>query len=315
MKGNGHLHLQRSLALAGTCLYSALNGLTLSAGEDPLRLNLPSLLVSGGEGIAPNPAELRVIATLYLQAELEQAGIVPVAEMLAQARTTLTFASRQALEKLEDFALRSRHWYDRETRDLLFARLFSIGRAATNAEGNIVNRDFQQRFATFCLAIEDYNENYGRGQQPEPIREATLRGEATNLLINLGARQFGNTVLAAGTIQAQLQHAIDLLENRDIGALFQAQGLWDILRKILGPETPDLARLIDRGQSGLWLLDWLASVIPQISEKAAFRPLLPAGSPVFVWATTWLKATGFEMNRAGTSPSPYGLQKELTCHQ
>ncbi len=297
MKRNGYLHLQHCLALADTCLYSAPRELTLIAGEDPLRLNLP-LLLNGGEGITPNSAELRIIATLYLQAELEQAGVIPVAEMLAQARVSLNFASPQVIEKLEDFALRSRNWYNRESRDLLFARLFGIGRAATNAEGTMVNRDFQQRFATFCVAIERYNEDYSWGQQPGPTTEAALDEAATDLLLNLGARQLGNTTIAAGTIQDQLRYAINLLTDPGVEALFQARGLWDTVRKLLDTETPDLARLIDRGQTGLWLLDWLASVIPQISEKVHHQPLLPARSPVFVWAATWLRASGVDMHSA-----------------
>jgi hypothetical protein len=215
--------------------------------------------------------------------------------MLAQVRSRLAFASRKAAQKLEDFARHSRDWYDQENRDLIFARLFGLGRAAANAGGAMVNRDFQQRFVSLCLTIVRYSEDYRWGQVPGPAREAALRQVAIHLLINLGSRQFGNTVFAGRIIQEQLRHALELLNDPDIGAIFQARGLWNTLRKVLGTETPDVGRFVDRGQSGLRILNWLASIVSQLNATPPYNPLLAPDSPVFVWAATWLRASGIEV--------------------
>ena len=86
-----------------------------------------------------------------------------------------------------------------------------------------------------------------------------------------------------------------MLKNPELETLFAGQGLWDTLSKIIGPDAPDLGRIVDRGQNGIHLLDWLADSIPQLNSMARHRPLLSAQSPVFGWAATWLRATGIEM--------------------
>lgn len=294
-----HLRLPDSLALIRSFLYSPAGSQALGAAEDPLHLNLPPVL-STREGGAPTPDALRVMGALYLQAEMEEAGVIPVAELLANARGSLSLTSTRAAGKLEVFAERSRQWYDRAHRSQVFARLFGLGPATGSEAGNTVNGDFQQRLATLCLILVRYGEDYRWSRVVGSTREALLRQTATDLLVNLGLRQFGNTLIAARLIQEQLQHAIDILNDPDIGVLFQARGMWDLLRKILGDETPDLGRLLTRGQSGLRILDWLASVIPQLSESTLSRPLVPTGSPVFVWAAQWLEATGVQVAAPAT---------------
>jgi hypothetical protein len=267
--------------------------LSLAAVEDPLRLDLPPMLTAAGQ--APDAATLRVMATLYFQAELEQAGVIVVAELLAAARLTLGARGERVSRKLDEFAERGRHqWYDRQSRSLTFARLFGLG-AAADPHGSSVNRDFQQRFATLCLALVNHQRDYFWSQTPGPTREASLREAATALLFNLGPRQYGNLPNAARLIQEQLRAAIDLLNDPDLAPLFGARGMWDVLRQVLGKETPDLGRLLTRGQTGLRLLDWLATVIPALSNTAPAGPLAPANSPVYTWAASWLAATGIEM--------------------
>ncbi len=75
---------------------------------------------------------------------------------------------------------------------------------------------------------------------------------------------------------------------------FQGRSMWDVLRAILGDAVPDLGRFITRGQTGMRILQWLATQIPVLQDAAATRPLLPADAPVYVWAAAWLQATGME---------------------
>jgi hypothetical protein len=288
--------LQRSLLLAQACLADSV---LLSANNgDPLGLNLPPLF-EPGSGALPDVAALRLLAALYLHAELEQTGLVPLAEALSVERGGLLLQSTTAAAKLERFAQQQRDWYDRAQRLQLFARLFGLGGAGGSPVRQDANDAFQQQFAHLCYTINQVAEDYRWGQNPGPIREAALRLAARTLLMNLGSRQYGNTLLAGRKIQAQVQAAIDIVSDPDIGGLVQGRGLWDTLRKFYGSQTPDLGRLLNRGQSGQRLMTWLALVLPELQREPPGQPLLPAGSPVFIWAATWLEATGIPKPSGG----------------
>jgi hypothetical protein len=276
MGSNGRFYLSHSLWLAGLAL----------AGGDGLDLNLPPVSGSGG-GL--NPAALAALATLYLQAELEQAGVVPAAEALVDARTGLDLPTVRSAEKLEQFAQLERNWYDRQSRNQLFARVFGVGAAATPDAGGAVNRDFEQRLATLCLAINRYGIDQTTSQPRPAADEAQVVQAANDLLSNLEIRQYGNTVFATRRIQEQLEAAINLLKDPEIQSIFHAKSFWMAVRQILEPNVPDIARLVERGQAGQHLLGWLAGAGVAPSNAT---PLLPPSSPIFAWAASWLDASG-----------------------
>ena len=136
MVPDGRLPLGESLALARVAL----------AG----RALLPP---AGGTGAGFDAPTLDALGTLYLQAELELAGVIPAAEALAEARTSLDLPNERVAERLERFAQRQREWFDAASRNQLFARVFGTGPAATNDGGGIVNRDFEQRLVALCSAL------------------------------------------------------------------------------------------------------------------------------------------------------------------
>jgi hypothetical protein len=250
-------------------------------------LELPPI---GGVGGSIGAAAVAALATLYLQAELEQAGVIPAAETLVEARVSLPIPTVDAAQKLERFAQRQRNWYDRQSRNLLFARLFGIGPAATNAASDAVNHAFEQLLAALCASIDRAAADLRPGLPPSAEREAQVRLAANNLLENLGLRQYGNTVFAARRIQDELEAAIELLKDPDVEAVLHTQGFWPTVRRVLEPDVPDLYRLVDRGQSGQHLLSWLAGAGSAVGDLS--RPLLTADSPAYGWAASWLGASG-----------------------
>jgi hypothetical protein len=293
---------ERSLALAAACLDGRVRSAAFDG--DSLRLDLPPLLV--GDGHMPSADALRALSALYLQAELEQTGLISVAEGLVQIRHELQLTSVQAAEKLERFARRSRDWYPRQAREHLFARLFGLG-SAQGLEG-AANQDFQQRFATMCVQITRYSQDYAWGQRPSATYEAALIQAIQFLLYNLGARQFGNSLVGGRKIQEQLQMSVDIVGDPQIGVLFGGHGLWDTLRKALGAQSPDIGRLLSRGQSGQRIFNWLGALLPQFEAFQRVRPdqpLIVAGSPVFVWAAAWLTATGIDIASQGAAKASW----------
>ena len=290
MLADGRLRLDSSLALATAWrawhTESALN----TPPPDPLRIDLPPVL----RGNAPSPQAFGVVGNLYLMAELEQAGLVPAAEALVAARFSLQLHEVRGAAKLDDYHKRSQNWFDRDHRNLLFARLFGIGAAATNDAGATVNRTFEQYLAALCSSIERYARDYEFGQLPSPQREVAVRQAAADLVSNLAPRVSDGMLYASQHLQEQLQHALDILAEPEIGALFGTHGVWSTLRALLSDQAPDLGRLVNRGQYGQRLIQWVATILNQLDigdAQISTTPLLSSTSPVLHYAAEWLAAS------------------------
>ncbi|HEX8074242.1 MAG TPA: hypothetical protein VF545_04615 [Thermoleophilaceae bacterium] len=293
---NGRLTLSTALVLAEAALREAP---VRTEHDDPLRLEIPPVV---GSDHPPSPEAVRALAALYLLAELEQAGVVPVAEALAAERVSLDARSVEAAARLERFARRSSEWYDRSQRALLFARLFGIGPSAGVDGGADVNHEFQERMAALCRELADAATAAGGPWRRDPRGygsyggggydsrgAAFVRRAALDVLANVTPRLRGSALVAGQRLQEQLREAIELLNDPAIGAPFGARGLWATVRAVLGDGTPDLGRLVDRGQAGQGVLLWLASALPRLATST---DLLAGSDEAVASANTWLQASG-----------------------
>ena len=165
--------------------------------DDPLRLDLPNLVRDAGA--LPSADAVRILASLYFAAELEQAGVVPIAELLAGQRDSLDLHSYASAARLDEFASHEHGWYDQAGRAGLYARLFGMGPSATNEAGALVNREFQSLLASLCNALAQY----GVATAGSVVLESAVSQAAYGLLSNLGPRALGNTQLAARRLVAQ----------------------------------------------------------------------------------------------------------------
>jgi hypothetical protein len=255
--------------------------------KNPFGIDLPP---AAGAGSGVDQSTLAALGSLYLQAALEQAGVIPAAEALVDARASLDLPTERAAELLEKFAHRQRNWYDRDSRNKLFARVFGIGPAAGADGGSLANQDFEQRLGALCAALNRYASDETSGQAAPPDDDAQVRAAANDLLGNLELRQFGNTLFAVRLVQEELEASIELLKSPEIGALFHVQGFWPTVERILEPDVPDMTRLVEHGQAGQHLLTWLGTTLGSLGTGTG--ALVPPGSPVFQWAATWLEASG-----------------------
>ncbi len=290
--------LPKSLEIVNRLLYRPELSLVFSLDNDPLKINLPTYGTTGSDVI--NSENLSVMSVLYFQAELEQAGVIPVAELLTENRFSLQIRDAQAANKFEEFASQTRgQWYTRKLREQIFARTYGIGVQANNEAGVLINRDFEPLFGQTCYVLGRYQSQF----QPSSIAGAYVTPVEIafrNLIQNLNGRIFSNTLSASKRIQTQLQMAIDLLNHRGVTRLFESRNIWELIRNILGNDTPDLQRIISRAQSGLRIIGWMAENLAAIQgtglESALFNE-----SAVFSWASSWLHASGMaiEDNRSG----------------
>jgi hypothetical protein len=282
MSDPARLTLLTALALAADSVGPGVDG--VPAADDPLKLDLPNF--APGQGEAPKPATVRVFGSLYLAAELEQAGVVPIAELLASEKDSLDITSFDTAAKLDDFAGRAHQWYDRAGRVQIYSRLFGIGPGATNNAGTLVNREFMSLLAGLCRAIAR-SADASVGAQG---LEAGIQITASMLLANLAPRGLANTLLAARRLEDQVRRAVDLLRDPAICALVGARTLQETILNILGKDAPDVQRLIDSGVAGQKVLEWLAAAAPRLGSGAG--PLLAPGDPVGISALLWLQAVG-----------------------
>jgi hypothetical protein len=290
--GTQYSSLPRAIGAAGRWVRVPAALLARAAAADPLRIDLPPLL--GPEaGAALTADAMRRLAALYLYAELEQAGVIPVAAWLAEARYELHGLTTATARRLEAFAQRQRSWPDRPQRERLFARLFGTASGGGGDAAPAANRAFPPLFAALCAELAHWADE----PLPSAAREAALRAGAGAVTHNLAPHQFGNTAAAAAAIHTQLEAALAILGDPDLGALVQARGPWNTLRALLGSDAPDLGRLITRGQSGLAVLTWLGSALGVLA--AATGLLVTRDSPVVTAAARWLVATGLPAAAGG----------------
>lgn len=284
--------LSRSLALVNRLLSRPGAVFAFGAGTDPMQINLPPLGAGGGVGGGGLSAEaLHVLASLYFQAEMEQAAVIPLAELLTESRYSLQLTDHAAAQLLEQFAegMQGR-WLKRKIRDQIFARTFGTGSAVLSEPGTAINRNFETLLARYCQSLAQYQAD-SRWSAPGAGQIVQAEFAAQQLTANLAQRQFGNTLTAAQRMQGQLQAALDLLNHPGVTRLFQANSIWGLIRNVLESDAPDLQRIITRAQSGLRLLSWLADHLPQLQARQ-FGQALAAGGEVFIWAVNWLQATG-----------------------
>ncbi len=265
------------------CLEAALRdvrALSLAADVDPLRLQLPPDSI-GEDSI--EPATAGVLGSLYLISELEQVGVVPCAELLANERWSLGTHDSTAAGQLEAYAAEMPRWPRGPMREQLFARLFgasvereqvagqpSLGAAA----GNDV---FEELLAGYCDAIITWDPS-GPPRALNGLRLASGR-----LRANLAPRQYGNTLIVAKPLVEQLRASLELLALRGIADIFHTTGAWGVIRAMQPTGAVDIGRHLDRGQSGRTLC-----------SSVGRAPVPDLGDGVLAQAAdVWLTATGF----------------------
>lgn len=248
---------------------------------------------TGGDEVSA--AAIGALADLYQLSELEQAGIIPAAEAIVDARSTLPLPSEHLAEVLDQFAHAAANWYDRQAREQLFARLFGTGSGAAAVSDGTVNHDFEQRLAGLCAAVNRLAVDQTPGAASPAGDLAQIAEAASGLIANLSLRQYGNTGFAAHRLRDQLQAATVILKDHDVQTLSGTRSFWQTVERILSPNVPDIARLLERGAAGRVIL----LSLPRIAVPAALLAE-PATTELMRAAASWLAATGLDPSSAAS---------------
>jgi hypothetical protein len=243
-------------------------------------IDLPSL----GTGSLV-PGQIRVCGVLYWASELEEAGLLPFVEALANGvvRGSVVVPLGGAIPELTRFWRTREQRFGATERRALFARIFGTGTGAAASP-------FVSQFDDLVRALMDVGRSpMQQGTGYEEARVAVLAQQLGSSLSTAGA---GIAAFAAREITTQSRTALRLLQHGDVARALGSGGPWQIITRLapqlLGRRVrPDVH--ISRATSGLRIINWIAAEAATI-ESGSLR--LARTSSVIRDAETWSAARG-----------------------
>jgi len=248
-------------------------------------------------------AQMRAIASLYLAADLEGAGVLPAVETLAGlARTgAVPVDLGPATPLLQAFWKNRNDRASPAERAAFFARLF--GGQTGPAPTGPVNAEFEDRMVDMCEALYKMDEQAVNPTYGGTAQQARVRAAAQALASNLVHAGGGVTAFLAQEVLQALRDALAILAVPQLRAAFHAIDAWGAIGgidRLAGIQAADPGRYARRGKAGMTVLSWLADAGELLDQPA--QPLVGLDHPVIGAAVDWLQAS-LSIGEA-TSPSP-----------
>lgn len=278
--------LGAALRLAGAALSPPAR--SFAAASDPLRLELPPLALPGAPRVGAHTVSS--YAALYLHAELEQAGVLPVVEALAEMRHTLALRDARVLQRLERFAQGATGHPSRAQRAELYARLFGIGEGARPDPRHPSRIDFMQRLLRLASAIDRFDGERQRNGQASSTAQILLRAGAQQLIELLAAQPEGYLVHSARRIHARALAAFEVLGDEGLRTPLGTRTPWETLRRLAQDAIAGMDDAARRGASGQTVLRWLASALPWLADLR--REVAAPDAATAIAARRWMIAAG-----------------------
>jgi hypothetical protein len=253
-------------------------------------------------------AQLRALATLYLAADLEPAGIIPAVETLAGLSATgATSLDLGAVEPLLVGWWRDRHErVSAAERNAFFSRLFGTSAGPVAADAGR-NADFEDRMLGLCEALYKLDEMSSGDPYGGTAQQARVRAAARGLVENLGLAGGGITAFMATEVIETLKQAVAIVGHQDMRRNFAARDIWGVVggigriaRQRFRPAGP----YIRRGKAGMTVIAWLADVSDNLGRIGG--PIVTIGHPVVGSAIDWIEATLDIGEAVAAEPAPQG---------
>lgn len=251
-------------------------------------------------------AQLRALASIYLAADLEPAGIIVSADSLASLSATgaLDVDLRGAEPLVAAWWRHRQQRMSADERNAFFSRLFGAANGPASADGG-PNQRFEDRMLELCEALSRIDQAGAVEAYGGTMGQVRVRVAARALAHNLGDASTGIAAFVAGEVIATLKDAFAILGHNDVRAAFHARDLWDVVRAIARlsrARLPDADPFLRRGKAGMMLLAWVADSLDAVLGSG---PLVQPGDPVIGSAVDWLQATlSLGEGTGQTTPAP-----------
>lgn len=250
-------------------------------------------------------AQIRALASIYLAADLEPAGIISSVERLAALSSTgsLSIGLGGAGQLLEQWWRQRHDRMSADERNAFFAQLFGTTAGPINASASR-NLRFEDRMLELCEALSRVDQDGAAQAYGGTMGQARIRSAARALAQNLGDASSGMAAFVAKEVITTLKDAFAVLGHADLRGAFAARDLWGVVRAIARlshSDQTDPQTYVRRGKAGMLLLAWLADNLDKVLGGGA---LVQPGDPVIGAAVDWLEATLTLGEAAGPAAQP-----------
>jgi hypothetical protein len=252
--------------------------LTVHAFTRALALHPLGELALPQPAMADDQAYLRTLAALYLTSQLEQASLLPAAELLAGIGNGVSLNLGPASSKLMEFWRHRKDRFSPEERRGLFERLF--------------DSNFENLMISLCEALYKLDEGAIPQGRSSPLEQAKVRALGQELAEYLLNHSTGETTFGASDILASTRAATEILKDPRVEHAFGAHDVWTAVAAIMqryGQAAKDPVHFIVRGHAGLTVLSWLADAHEVINTST--QPLVGLDNPVIAAAVDWLQSS------------------------
>jgi hypothetical protein len=237
-------------------------------------------------------AQLRSLASIYLAADLEPAGIIAAVEQMAGLSSTgsLTLDFGSAAPLVENWWRHRRDRMSADERNAFFAQLFGTSSGPAVADHGR-NQRFEDRMLELCEALAQLDQAGGAAGYGSTMGQARVRNAARALAQNLGDASTGMAAFVASEVIATLRDAFAILGHSEIRGAFHARDIWDVVRAISRLSHGNYVEpqpFVQRGKAGMLLLAWLADALEKVLGSGVVVEL---GDPAIGAAIDWLQAT------------------------
>ena len=167
---------------------------------------------------------LNAVATLYLAAELEGAGVIPAAEALTRlARTgNISLDLGAAAPLIEAFWQSRNERASVEERLGFFSGLFGTPGGPVHSE-HPRNSEFEDQMIDICEALYKLDERASNASWGGVAQQSRVRRAAQRLLANVAQVSSGMTVFLAQEILASIRQALAILNHPALKGTFGAR--------------------------------------------------------------------------------------------
>lgn len=226
-------------------------------------------------------AQLRAVASLYLAADLEAAGVVPAVETLAglsrggAGAINLDFGSAAPLV--------AAFWKTRGDRATADER--------AQAFEHLFGGSFEDAMLDLCEALYKLDELATNATYGGLAQQTRVRSTASRLAEKLSDASGGITVFLAQEILASVKESLAILGNADLRGAFGARDVWGTIAgidRLTRTRRSDPRLYLRRGRAGVTVLAWLADAAPHLENSAQL--LVALDHPVIPAAVDWMEA-------------------------